>query len=139
MQKRDVKEFVRLTKWTITFFKKCKPRMWTIEQIPVAQSPRNDDALSWLATKRIRSTLDIRWGYHNLMLDQQAQQVMTFTTQLGSLQKIYPRYKYVRGEFLSPSHTLPDPAGEKLCRLQSPRSGGVPLWCTGEGSHLSKS
>ena len=44
-----------------------------------------------------------------------------------------------RGVSLSPSHTLPDPAGEKLCRLQSPRSGGVPLWCTGESSHLSKS
>jgi len=37
-----------------------------------------------LATKKIRSTLDIRWGYHNLLLDEAAQQVMTFTTPLGS-------------------------------------------------------
>jgi transposase InsO family protein len=56
------------------------------------QSPRNDDALAWLATKKIRSTLDIRWGYHNLMLDYEAQQCMTFTTQLGS-------YSYVRLPF----------------------------------------
>ena len=33
-----------------------------------------------------------------------------------------------KGSFsLSPSHTLPNPAGEKLCRLQSPWFGGVPL------------
>ena len=36
MQKRDVKEFVRLTKWAVTFFQKYKLRMWTLEQIPVA-------------------------------------------------------------------------------------------------------
>ena len=55
-------------------------------------SPRNDDALVWLAAKRIRSTLDIRWGYHNLMLNEQAQQIMTFTTPLGS-------FSYVRLPF----------------------------------------
>ena len=56
------------------------------------QSPRNDDALVWLASKIIRSTLDIRWGYHNLMLTEEAQKVMTFTTPLGS-------YSYVRLPF----------------------------------------
>lgn len=56
------------------------------------QSPRNDDALVWLAGKKIRSTLDIKWGYHNLMLQEEAQKVMTFTTQLGS-------YSYVRLPF----------------------------------------
>ena len=44
-----------------------------------------------------------------------------------------------RGVSLSPSHTLPDPAGEKLCRLQSPWFGSVPLGYLGESSHLSKS
>ena len=48
------------------------------------QSPRNDDALVWLATKKIRSTLDIRWGYHNLLLTEEAKQVMTFVTTIGS-------------------------------------------------------
>ena len=36
------------------------------------QSPRNDDALIWFAQKVFRSTLDIRWGYHNLMLTEEA-------------------------------------------------------------------
>jgi len=56
------------------------------------QPPRNDDALVWLASKRVRSTLDIKWGYHNLMLKESAQDVMTFATPIGS-------YKYVRLPF----------------------------------------
>ena len=41
-----------------------------------------------------------------------------------------------KGSSLSPSHTLSDPAGEKLCRLQSPWFGSVPLGYLGESSHL---
>lgn len=56
------------------------------------QSPGNDDALAWLATKKIRSILDIRWGYHNLRMTKDVQDIMTLTTQLGS-------YSYLRLPF----------------------------------------
>ena len=56
------------------------------------QSPRNDDALAWLATKVIRSFLDIRWGYHNLLLTDDARDILTFSTPVGS-------YSYVRLPF----------------------------------------
>ena len=39
-----------------------------------------------------------------------------------------------KGSSLYPSHTLSDPAGEKLCRLQSPWFGGVPLGYPGEAA-----
>jgi len=55
-------------------------------------SPRNDDALVWLASKKIRSTLDIKWGYHNLMLAKRCQEILTFVTAVGS-------YKYIRLPF----------------------------------------
>ncbi|EGB04303.1 hypothetical protein AURANDRAFT_67350, partial [Aureococcus anophagefferens] len=35
MQKRNVKEFVKLTLWTLSLMKQCRPGMWTLEQIPV--------------------------------------------------------------------------------------------------------
>ena len=59
------------------------------------------------------------------------------TKDIGDISKIQV---CTRGVSLSPSLTLPNPAGEKLCRLQSPWSGGVPLgYYPGESSHLSKS
>ncbi|EGB04300.1 hypothetical protein AURANDRAFT_67346 [Aureococcus anophagefferens] len=35
MQKRNVKEFVKLTLWTLSLMRQCRPGMWTLEQIPV--------------------------------------------------------------------------------------------------------
>ena len=35
MKGKNMKEFVKLTKWTLSLMKKCKPGMWTMEQIPV--------------------------------------------------------------------------------------------------------
>ena len=45
---------------------------------------RNDDALAWLGGKKYRSTLDIRWGYHNMALTEAAQQILTFACPLGT-------------------------------------------------------
>jgi len=32
---RNVKEFVKLTLWTLSLMKQCRPGVWTLEQIPV--------------------------------------------------------------------------------------------------------
>ena len=55
-------------------------------------APRNDDALAWLGGKIFRTTLDIRWGYHNIPLTAEAQKILTFTCQLGT-------YSYARLPF----------------------------------------
>ena len=47
-------------------------------------APRNDDALAWLGGKKYRSTLDIRWGYHNMALTEAAQQILTFACPLDT-------------------------------------------------------
>ncbi|MEL6368504.1 MAG: RNase H-like domain-containing protein [Pseudomonadota bacterium] len=70
-------------------------------------NPRTDDVLSFLANRKFRTSLDVRWGYHNLRLSPDAQDLVTFSSQVGT-------YSYLR---------LPlgvKPAGGLFCRqLQS--------------------
>ncbi|MEM9369321.1 MAG: reverse transcriptase family protein [Planctomycetota bacterium] len=66
-------------------------------------NPRTDDGLAFLANRRYRTSLDIRWGYHNLLLSPKAQDIVTFSSPLGT-------YSYLR---------LPlgvKPAGGFFCR-----------------------
>ena len=48
------------------------------------ESPSCDLCLEWLAGKPYRSTADMRWGFHQVLLSERTQRIFTLTTPFGT-------------------------------------------------------
>ena len=67
----------------------------------VYEPPSCDLCLEWLAGKPYRTTADMRWGFHQVLLSERAQKIFTFVTPFGTFayQRLVMGYVNATAEF----------------------------------------
>ena len=67
----------------------------------VYEPPSCDLCLEWLAGKPYRTTADMRWGFHQVLLSERAQKIFTFVTPFGAFacQRLVMGYVNATAEF----------------------------------------